>query len=181
MGDSIQSVMGIMNGTTNFMLTKMETEGADYAVVLKEAQDLGYAEGERVPCCCALRTWPMLVAMLLSLLPLLLLSPLLAVLLPTFGATVQCECRLRFSAGAVAVSRQQLKLPIDPCPKWLGFIRVAHPPPLPSNRNPFSRSDRGRGGARRAGEDRPPGQASVRTGRGPGQGAVRRHLQPEQR
>lgn len=46
MGDSIQSVMGIMNGTTNFMLTKMETEGADYAVVLKEAQDLGFAEGE---------------------------------------------------------------------------------------------------------------------------------------
>lgn len=44
-GDSIQSVMGIMNGTTNFMLTKMETEGADYAVVLKEAQDLGFAEG----------------------------------------------------------------------------------------------------------------------------------------
>lgn len=47
MGDSIQSVMGIMNGTTNFMLTKMETEGADYAAVLKEAQDLGFAEG----CC----------------------------------------------------------------------------------------------------------------------------------
>lgn len=44
-GDSIQSVMGIMNGTTNFMLTKMETEGADYAAVLKEAQDLGFAEG----------------------------------------------------------------------------------------------------------------------------------------
>ncbi|CBN79120.1 Homoserine dehydrogenase [Ectocarpus siliculosus] len=45
-GDSIQSVMGIMNGTTNFMLTKMETEGADYAAVLKEAQDLGFAEAD---------------------------------------------------------------------------------------------------------------------------------------
>ena len=45
MGDSIDSVMGIMNGTTNFMLTKMEEEGADYAAVLKEAQDLGFAEG----------------------------------------------------------------------------------------------------------------------------------------
>lgn len=46
-GDSIESVMGIMNGTTNFMLTKMEMEGADYATVLKEAQDLGFAEGAR--------------------------------------------------------------------------------------------------------------------------------------
>ncbi|CAM9516860.1 unnamed protein product [Pylaiella littoralis] len=45
-GDSIQSVMGIMNGTTNFMLTKMETEGADYGAVLKEAQDLGFAEAD---------------------------------------------------------------------------------------------------------------------------------------
>lgn len=44
-GDDITSVMGIMNGTTNFMLTKMEKEGADYAAVLKEAQDLGFAEG----------------------------------------------------------------------------------------------------------------------------------------
>lgn len=45
MGDEVTSVMGIMNGTTNFMLTKMEMEGADYAAVLKEAQDLGFAEG----------------------------------------------------------------------------------------------------------------------------------------
>lgn len=35
-----------MNGTTNFMLSKMESEGADYGEVLKEAQDLGYAEGK---------------------------------------------------------------------------------------------------------------------------------------
>lgn len=34
-----------MNGTTNFMLSKMESEGADYGDVLKEAQDLGFAEG----------------------------------------------------------------------------------------------------------------------------------------
>lgn len=45
-GDSIYSVMGIMNGTTNFMLGKMEAEGADYAAVLKEAQELGFAEGD---------------------------------------------------------------------------------------------------------------------------------------
>lgn len=48
-GDSIESVMGIMNGTTNFMLTKMELEGADYGAVLKEAQDLGFAEGSWAP------------------------------------------------------------------------------------------------------------------------------------
>lgn len=45
-GDSIYSVMGIMNGTTNFMLGKMEAEGAGYAAVLKEAQELGFAEGD---------------------------------------------------------------------------------------------------------------------------------------
>ncbi|CAN0151404.1 unnamed protein product [Discosporangium mesarthrocarpum] len=45
-GDEVTSVMGIMNGTTNFMLTKMELEGAGYAGVLKEAQDLGYAEAD---------------------------------------------------------------------------------------------------------------------------------------
>jgi homoserine dehydrogenase len=38
--------MGIMNGTTNYMLSKMEDEGADYGPVLKEAQDLGYAEAD---------------------------------------------------------------------------------------------------------------------------------------
>lgn len=40
----IQSMMGIVNGTTNYILTKMANEGADYAEVLKEAQKLGYAE-----------------------------------------------------------------------------------------------------------------------------------------
>lgn len=42
--DKIESVTGILNGTTNYMLTKMAAEGADYEDVLKEAQDLGYAE-----------------------------------------------------------------------------------------------------------------------------------------
>ncbi|CAM9222143.1 unnamed protein product, partial [Phaeothamnion confervicola] len=45
-GDDISKVMGIMNGTTNFMLTKMELEGADYSAVLAEAQALGYAEAD---------------------------------------------------------------------------------------------------------------------------------------
>ena len=42
--DRIESITGILNGTTNYMLTKMDREGADYAEVLKEAQDMGYAE-----------------------------------------------------------------------------------------------------------------------------------------
>jgi len=42
--NNIQSMMGIVNGTTNYILTKMTYEGADYAEVLKEAQKLGYAE-----------------------------------------------------------------------------------------------------------------------------------------
>ena len=40
----IQKMMGIVNGTTNYILTKMSEEGADYAETLKEAQRLGYAE-----------------------------------------------------------------------------------------------------------------------------------------
>lgn len=42
--EKIDSISGILNGTTNFILTKMSKEGADFAEVLKEAQDLGYAE-----------------------------------------------------------------------------------------------------------------------------------------
>ena len=38
--------MGIVNGTTNYILTKMSQEGAAYADVLKEAQELGYAESD---------------------------------------------------------------------------------------------------------------------------------------
>ncbi len=40
----IRSMMGIVNGTTNYILTKMTQEGADYQETLKEAQKLGYAE-----------------------------------------------------------------------------------------------------------------------------------------
>ena len=42
--DEIDEITGILNGTTNYMLTKMDTAGADYDAVLKEAQDKGYAE-----------------------------------------------------------------------------------------------------------------------------------------
>ena len=42
--DVIEEITGILNGTTNYMLTKMFYEGADYDEVLKEAQDKGYAE-----------------------------------------------------------------------------------------------------------------------------------------
>lgn len=44
--DRITKIMGIVNGTTNYILTKMSQEGADYADVLKEAQQLGYAEAD---------------------------------------------------------------------------------------------------------------------------------------
>ncbi len=40
----ITEMMGIVNGTTNYILTKMTQDGADYATALKEAQALGYAE-----------------------------------------------------------------------------------------------------------------------------------------
>lgn len=42
--DEIEEITGILNGTTNYMMTRMFFEGADYADVLKEAQDNGYAE-----------------------------------------------------------------------------------------------------------------------------------------
>ncbi|MDA8044342.1 MAG: homoserine dehydrogenase [Actinomycetota bacterium] len=43
-GESIRRVMGIVNGTTNFILTRMSEEGASYHDALAEAQSLGYAE-----------------------------------------------------------------------------------------------------------------------------------------
>lgn len=43
-GNKITEIMGIVNGTTNYMLTKMTEDGSDYASVLKEAQAAGYAE-----------------------------------------------------------------------------------------------------------------------------------------
>ena len=45
-GDKVRRVLGIVNGTTNFILSKMYAEGADYAAVLAEAQALGYAESD---------------------------------------------------------------------------------------------------------------------------------------
>ena len=42
----IESIQGIMNGTTNYMLTKMIQKGAQYDEILKEAQELGYAEAD---------------------------------------------------------------------------------------------------------------------------------------
>lgn len=42
--DRIEQINGILNGTTNYILTKMAKEGSDFDVVLKEAQELGYAE-----------------------------------------------------------------------------------------------------------------------------------------
>jgi len=45
-GERINRVMGIVNGTTNFILSKMTSEGSDYAAALKEAQSLGYAEAD---------------------------------------------------------------------------------------------------------------------------------------
>ena len=42
--EKIESITGILNGTTNYILTKMQREGADFDSVLKEAQEKGYAE-----------------------------------------------------------------------------------------------------------------------------------------
>jgi len=45
-GNHIEEVIGILNGTTNYILTKMSQEGRDYHEVLREAQELGYAESD---------------------------------------------------------------------------------------------------------------------------------------
>jgi homoserine dehydrogenase len=45
-GNAVRKVFGIMNGTCNYILTKMGTEGRSFADILKEAQDLGYAEAD---------------------------------------------------------------------------------------------------------------------------------------
>lgn len=45
-GERIDRVLGIVNGTTNFILTEMASEGRDYADALAEAQRLGYAEAD---------------------------------------------------------------------------------------------------------------------------------------
>ncbi len=45
-GNDVLKMMGILNGTTNYILTKMSQEGADFDEVLKEAQAKGYAEAD---------------------------------------------------------------------------------------------------------------------------------------
>ncbi|MFW0108619.1 homoserine dehydrogenase [Rothia sp. P7181] len=45
-GDQIQRVLGIMNGTTNYILDQMDTTGAQFSDALAQAQELGYAEAD---------------------------------------------------------------------------------------------------------------------------------------
>ena len=45
-GNKISKIQAILNGTTNYILTKMDIDGASYEDVLKEAQELGYAESD---------------------------------------------------------------------------------------------------------------------------------------
>ena len=44
--NQIDSIMGIVNGTTNYMLTRMDEDGLDYDAALKEAQERGFAEAD---------------------------------------------------------------------------------------------------------------------------------------
>jgi len=45
-GDRVRKVLGIVNGTTNFILDRMDTSGAGFSEALEEAQELGYAEAD---------------------------------------------------------------------------------------------------------------------------------------
>jgi homoserine dehydrogenase len=45
-GDQVERILGIVNGTTNYVLDEMTQRGLDYEVALKQAQDLGYAESD---------------------------------------------------------------------------------------------------------------------------------------
>jgi homoserine dehydrogenase len=45
-GDRLYKISGVLNGTCNFILTKMETSGASFESALREAQELGYAEAD---------------------------------------------------------------------------------------------------------------------------------------
>ena len=45
-GDQVLRIMGIVNGTTNYILTKMDESGTAFADALKQAQDLGFAEAD---------------------------------------------------------------------------------------------------------------------------------------
>lgn len=45
-GDQVESMLGIVNGTTNYILDEMTTKGLDFDVALKQAQEAGYAEAD---------------------------------------------------------------------------------------------------------------------------------------
>ena len=45
-GDSLFRILGILNGTCNYILTRMEGEGVSFTSALKEAQALGFAEAD---------------------------------------------------------------------------------------------------------------------------------------
>ncbi len=45
-GDAVRRVLGIVNGTTNYILDRMDSSGAEFGDALKEAQELGYAEAD---------------------------------------------------------------------------------------------------------------------------------------
>jgi homoserine dehydrogenase len=45
-GDEVRRILGIVNGTTNFILDRMDSSGADFGAALAEAQSLGYAEAD---------------------------------------------------------------------------------------------------------------------------------------
>jgi len=45
-GNNVQSIFGIINGTSNYILTKMTEEGIDFSTALEDAQRLGYAEAD---------------------------------------------------------------------------------------------------------------------------------------
>lgn len=45
-GDNITEIMGIVNGTTNYILTKMSEKGMGYEDALRQATELGYAESD---------------------------------------------------------------------------------------------------------------------------------------
>ena len=46
LGNRVTSILGIVNGTTNYILSRMTDEGLEYASVLKKAQELGFAEAD---------------------------------------------------------------------------------------------------------------------------------------
>ena len=50
-GNEILEIKGIVNGTTNYILTKMMQEGSDFKTVLAEAQAKGYAEADPTARC----------------------------------------------------------------------------------------------------------------------------------